>query len=269
MSGDLIPAEAIQGDNPPPLTEADLDAHFDGDFGDVSPADHWQITGTGTATWAMAKLAEARRQLAAIADQAGEFHDRIDEWAAHEARRPGRNAEYFAGHLERYALWLRESSGVKTLNLPNGKVGTREQSHRAVVTDADALMAWADANDPAMIETTRKVPAARLRERVTLLHVPTRIVVSCGCITELVRGDPDHDGAEHVVVPEPAWATAYGVGSGINCEQCGQEALVGQWLDYAVLPVAAGEVVPGVAVEPVTITATAKPEGVALEGPRK
>lgn len=268
MSADLIPAEAFQGDQPPSLTEAELEAYY---VWCVEPGlqmsvDHavnaeaiqatanvvkaWRIDGTNTAAWAMAKLAEADAELAGIAQQADEFHNRIDEWTEQQAKRPVRTREFFAGHLERYALWLREQSGVKTLNLPNGKVATRETAYRAVIEDADALLAWAEANDPDMIEVTKKVPVAKMRQRVTLVEVPTAVVMAqCGCIVD---------------VEADQWqlAASYQVGTGMICAQCGQEALVGRWLDTTVL--VAGDV-PGVAVEPASVSATVKPEGVALE----
>lgn len=175
----------------------------------------WRIDGTGSAAWAMAHYAEADAAIKALEAQAVEWYARIDEWLAHGAKPYRRTLEFFEGQLERYALDVREADPKrKSVTLPSGKVQTTARAAKVVVTDEDAVEAWALETNPGLIKWTSKVPLSSLREAVQIHRVVTLAWVtnSCGCKVS-VRDDEGMD------LPE--------IGTGVECSECGKDALIG------------------------------------------
>src|SRR5690349_16721307 len=125
----LLPYDGID----PPLTDDDLDAYFEWEEENArletgepqgeerepfpSPVAAWSVVDTGTAEWAMRKLAHAESTLIDLEAQAERFHEQIDRWLAGEARKPRQAVNFFTGQLEGYARRKREEDGIKTLNL--------------------------------------------------------------------------------------------------------------------------------------------------------
>lgn len=115
----------------------------------AGPEEHrqpWQITDDGAAQWAMAHLADADAQLRTLSQQATDWSRRIAEWFEQRAKPLERRADFFRGHLHRYALARREAGAGATLTLPSGKVGTLPGRVRVEVDDALAFREWAKAN---------------------------------------------------------------------------------------------------------------------------
>lgn len=206
----------------------------------------WRIDGTGSAAWAMAHYAEADAAIKALEAQAVEWYARIDEWLQHEAKPYTRTLAFFEGQLTRYALDLREADPKrKSVTLPSGKVQTRSTAAKAVITDENAVIAWAVDHAPEVIRTTVKAGLTELRDYVTLRQVVTIAWVtnSCGCKVS-VRDDEGMD------LPE--------IGTGVECSECGREALVGMIEPLAFRWLATdgeGCHVPGVEVEEPSVVA--------------
>lgn len=120
-------------------------------------AERWQITGTETAAWAMGKVAAAHADLDELKRQAAEWKQRVDEWLEHESAPLVRRIEFFSGHLERYALDVREADPKKkSLVLPSGVVKTRVSNPRVEVVDDEAFVEWAAVNAPDAVRVVRK-----------------------------------------------------------------------------------------------------------------
>lgn len=120
-------------------------------FTPASRAGMWRIEDDRQASWALAKLAAAQAELAAIDDEyQGRLH-LLNGWLAARGGKPRRTLEFMTDRLTAYALRLRrEDPKAKTLLLPEGKVSTRVPSSpwKVEVGNRGALVAWALANAP-------------------------------------------------------------------------------------------------------------------------
>ncbi len=243
MNTDLVPL-------PPELlaTEDAFDVGLIPSEGDLpEPVQRWHIDGTGSAAWAMAHVARAESALSDLQAQAIDWYGRIDAWLAHEAAPHRATVAFFEAHLERYALELREvDPKARTLVLPTGKVSTRSTSPKVTVTDEAAVIAWADDFAPEAVARDPKVKLTELRRHVIVKEMLTHawITHSCGCKVSV----SDEEGLD---IPP--------VGTGIECSECGAEALIGmvEPLASKLLPVTVdGGFVPGVDVDPGGVTAS-------------
>lgn len=272
----LLPPEL---GGPEPLSAADVEALVtfaanDPDAGPVAlpseEARRWRIEDDGAAEWAMRRLAMAEEDLARIAAQADEWRKPIDEWQDHQARRPNSAAAFFRAHLEGYALRVQDASGgdIKTVALPSGKVGTRENPARMAVDDPTVLLEWAKEHAPQAV--AERVPLTALKEVAAVAEVVTLAKVTlspCGCIVAWSRSNgPKFRALAPVSLSDAVrgpWLPGLpGLADGVECPECASEALTGRIDVEATVnePLTAeGVRVPGVYVEPATVTATAKP----------
>lgn len=123
----------------------------------------YRIGSTGEAEWAMRKLREARSCLAEVKAQADQWRAEIDAWQQRAGRRHAGTAAYMECLLIGYGGAARRANPkVATIELPTGVIETTTRRPRPVVTDPDALVAWALENAPqaVKVETTRTVPYA-------------------------------------------------------------------------------------------------------------
>lgn len=225
-----------------------------GDVATVEPdalperAQAWRIDGTGSAAWAMAKVAEAEAAIEEITAQAVEWYGRIDEWLKDQGAPHLRTKAFFEAHLERFALDQREADPKrKSLVLPGGKVSTTAKSAKVIVTDEPELIQWAQSHAPEVVteRTMTSVSLSELRRVVKARKLLTLAWVtnSCGCKVS-VRDD------EGLTIPD--------VGTAVECSECGQEALIGKVEELAYRWLATtedGAHVPGVDVQPDEVTA--------------
>lgn len=119
---------------------------------DVHPSIAGYVPSTiGEAEWAMAHLVRARAALDAVRDQHAVWQERLDAWATSEARPHTRRSAFFNHALTMFGLRRREETGSATVKLPSGTIATRAAQPRMAIEDADAVVAWAKANDHADI----------------------------------------------------------------------------------------------------------------------
>lgn len=209
----------------------------------------WRIDGTGSAAWALAKVAEAEAAIEDATAQAVEWYGRIDAWLKDQTAPHRRTLNYFTGQLERYALDVREADPKrKSLVLPGGKVQTTGKSAKVIVTDEEALIEWAHSNAPRIVRerTTVFASLSELREVVKPRKLLTLAWVtnSCGCKVS-VRDDEGLDLPDVGTLVE-------------SCSECGAEALIGRIepLVFRWLAVTEdGAHVPGVDVQPDEVVA--------------
>lgn len=212
-------------------------------------AQAWRIDGTGSAAWAMAHVARAEAALDDLTAQAVEWYGRIDAWLVHESAPHRRTKEFFEGQLQRYALDRREADPkARTLTLPDGKVSTTAKGAKVIVTDEDAVLAWARINAPEAVKkkevTTLGLTELRAYVKAHKITTLAWVTNSCGCKVS-VRDDEGLDLPEVGTLVE-------------SCSECGAEALIGRIEPLAFRWLATtedGAHVPGVDVEPDSVTA--------------
>lgn len=131
-----------------------------------------------TATWAFAKMADARSTLEGIRRQASEWRERIAAWELDASRPFIATIDFFTERLEQWALAERAASPlnakgeptVKTVSTPLGKVATRKGTTALAVTDEDALVAWLAEHMPEAVKTVSKPLLPEISKRT----VPVR-----------------------------------------------------------------------------------------------
>lgn len=218
------------------------------DFAEWVPdrARRWTVTDDGSAEWAMRHVAAAEAELRTLREQADAWAYRIHQWYEQRAKPLQATKGFMAAHLERYALERRLANPkAKTLTLPSGKVATTYVAPKVEVDDADAVVAWAEANGLAEVVRVRKEPkVSELRRHVTVAEVTVGwdVYASCGCVYAELGTDPPPVGA--------------------GCASCGdgQVSTLVPTEGRLVAMDAEGHPVPGAVVAPERTTATAKAE---------
>lgn len=238
------------------LADADVEVTARHLYPDAEAERHrWRIETDDQAEWAMRHVAAADRQLAELRQRADEWTARITDWFRQASREALATKGFMEAHLERYALERRDADPrARSLVLPSGRVSTRRSGPKAVIIDANAVLRWAEENAADAVTVERKVLVSDLRKLVTVVQIPTRVLVGpCG---------HDVETAQEQNMPTPtAMADTLAVGSAIVCPECGEEGLVGRWIaarEYVEGP--DGRVVPGVAVADEEVTATVQAE---------
>ena len=108
----------------------------------------YTITTDDEALWAMRRLAQAQRRIDEVKRQAQVELDRINAWVEANTSKHGREVEFFDLALSEYLISVRqnEQDGRKSLDFPDGVGTSRVTPPKVAVTDAEAFLAWAEAN---------------------------------------------------------------------------------------------------------------------------
>ena len=215
----------------------------------------WHISSVGEAEWAMRHVAEADRNLRTLGEQRDEFVAQITAWYERESVRDEARRAFFAGHLERYALEQRASGGGKTVGLPSGDVKTRVSKAVAEIVDRATVVAWAeqhlsDAVEPQPAKLV--VSGFRTATRIVEIVDAAQLILDTGEILEWNRTG---------ITPEADWPEA-----DIISEACPEPGPFEGSTIQTVLPTSGhdevvdrdGNIVPGTAVRPETVTASVK-----------
>lgn len=210
-------------------------------FGTPAPEgrEPWRISNLGQADWAMRKLADIRR-----AEQ--DYNDQLALWNDAK-KRATRAGEFFETLLEDWGVESR-TKDRKTFALAHGTVATRESKPRAVVTDKDALLAWAKVQAPDAIKTTEEVLVSHLGEAAKI----GAVIVGFEA-TDKATGD-----IERIMVDEVGWSSDEDDKLGKLRAKMGDGYVVEPILEPAVLG-PDDTPVPGMAVAPGKVTATVTP----------
>lgn len=161
----------------------------------IAPVVRWRIESDEDAEWAMRKLALRERRLAEEERKAEDWRSRILAWFERATRRSRRSAEFFRGHLERYALERRQETGEATLWLPSGAVSTRASTKRKVrVGDDEAFRRWAlEHLGSPLVRVAPELVAAEADRRLQPVEVDDGqdLVLTLACEHVLVIDDPE------------------------------------------------------------------------------
>lgn len=93
------------------------------------------------AAWAMRKYRQIIQRANTNSDLAASEMNRIDEWVSRVNAPLMAEAEFFAAHLESYAVGQR-AQGRKSIDLPDGAIKTRHQAP-GVIVDKSTFVQWA------------------------------------------------------------------------------------------------------------------------------
>ena len=130
----------------------------------------WRIDGFETANWAMRKLKAAQERLDEINRQALDEAAKISDWANLVSKSPLRDKTYFENALIDYMIRVRETTGEKSLVLPNGEVNSRAVAAKAQVSDKELFIKWATNNGrEGWIRTKEEVNLEAMKDEVNLL----------------------------------------------------------------------------------------------------
>lgn len=129
----------------------------------------WRVSSDDEAEWALRKLADAQQAIAEHQARAEAWARRIAEWFQHATAEERRTVEFFTAHLSLYGRRRRDATGAASLALPSGRVKTRRQAPAIVITDPDAVLAWAREAAPQIIRTREEVLVTALREVAELI----------------------------------------------------------------------------------------------------
>lgn len=168
----------------PALHLYELPPEVDPEADDVDIADpesaRWQIDSPDRADWAMAKLQAASAALGDLIARRDAAIKRAERWFEREARPasgrgPAQTVEFMTDRLGRWAQRRRAETGgrkgVATVNLFGGTVSTRRTAAYVTAHDPDVLVAWARTYAPEIVETSYRVPAAKLKEATEIATV--------------------------------------------------------------------------------------------------
>jgi phage host-nuclease inhibitor protein Gam len=127
------------------------------------------INNDDEAMWAMQRLAQAQRRLDEVKRQAQVQLDRINAWVAAHTAKDGSEVEFFDAMLSDYLIRVRENEadGRKSIDFPDGAVTSRVTPSKVAVTDAEAFLAWAEANGHSeWIRVKREADVATIKKVV-------------------------------------------------------------------------------------------------------
>ena len=106
------------------------------------------INNDDEALWAMRRLAVAQRRIDEVKRLAQLELDRINLWVSDKSRSSEHEIEYFERVLGEYLIRVRDNEldGRKKLDFPDGTISSRVSPPKVSVEDAEAFLAWAEAN---------------------------------------------------------------------------------------------------------------------------
>lgn len=173
--------------------DADLDSQVDVHAEREKPdGERFKVDGPRTAEWALRKLARIRGYLAENDQIALEEIKKITDWITDANAALGADAAFFEGLLEDWhRRELADDPARKSIKLPNGTLKSRKTPEGIEVTDADALIDWAEANGHPEIRRV-KVEVDKVAARKVLGTTPEGQVFdpSTGEIVPGVEGRP-------------------------------------------------------------------------------
>ncbi len=111
----------------------------------------FHVQDEASANWVMRKIQEARAYAA-----------RVEEWAEAEKRRAQREEDFFmlrfGDELQRFAeRTIAGLKGRKSISLPAGRLGFRQEQGRLRVVDEPVLLDWARAHTPSAITVELRI----------------------------------------------------------------------------------------------------------------
>jgi phage host-nuclease inhibitor protein Gam len=119
-------------------------ADHEPDFDDPEQRGRWKVTGDKTASWALGKLADARREQDRLKANAADLIESVQFQLGMDLKPVEDRAAFFEGCLIEYRYTLEEANPQlpKSYKLPNGVLKRRAGRRSTHASDPEALMAW-------------------------------------------------------------------------------------------------------------------------------
>lgn len=143
----------------------------------------WEITCDDDAEWCMARLLAARTALEQLATQRDAYIDRAQRAYWRQATPLLRDETFFETHLQQWGIAQRvaaedearrqrRKSYPKTFHVPSGRVETTAPTEpKVMITDPEAVTAWARDHCPQAVSTTYSVKVTDLRPHVEITPI--------------------------------------------------------------------------------------------------
>jgi phage host-nuclease inhibitor protein Gam len=114
----------------------------------VDTTAEFTINNDDEALWAMRRLAQAQRHVAAVKRQAQVEIDRIETWVEMNVSSERGTIDFFESALSDYLIRVRqdESDGRKSITFPDGIIKSSTTQPKVTVLDQELFLAWAQAN---------------------------------------------------------------------------------------------------------------------------
>lgn len=181
-----------------------LEAHLDAAAGapGADPPATFSIDTIEKADWAMRKIADADRRLAAARDVADGRRRQIEHWLAEQEATHERSTRFLASLLEGFHRRILDDQPVewakkkdKTLTLPSGGKLTARLGQPTWTFDETLFLPWAKSAAPDTVRTSETVDRAAAKKLLQAAPDDGRALTADG---ELVPG-------VSVAPPEPAF----------------------------------------------------------------
>jgi hypothetical protein len=143
------------------------DAEYIDTEGEYRPA--FVVDTDEKAAWALRKYDAAMDRVQQAIDLAEAEQQRINDWVEERKRILSRDADFFGGLLQRYALEQREQFDRKKIDLPSGVVQTRSTSEKFAIIDRDAFVAWAQENRPDLLKVSYAPSMTAVNDALTMV----------------------------------------------------------------------------------------------------
>lgn len=130
--------------------------------------DGFRVDTPERAAWAMRKYRQYAQQAAQVTAMAQRERDRIDRWELAAKSTAEGKMEFFAAHLESFAMQQR-AKGFKSLDFPDGLIKTR-QKREGINLDKSTFVQWA-------LETDRE-------DMLRVMHAPDMDAIKAATVID-------------------------------------------------------------------------------------
>lgn len=169
-------------------------AELDSVPSDVARSSGWSIDNLAAAEWAMRMRASALDRIREATDAVVAWRDQLNAWYDDATREDRRTAAVMGWFLEDYQLRRRAADDkLATLKLPSGRVTSTKRQPTVELLDADAVLAWLEAEGIVDGDLVDRSPRLRWAE-VKKLARPVVVTDDDGAIVETYAEFPTGDG---------------------------------------------------------------------------
>ena len=152
----------------------------------------FSVDSLSSASNAIKRLSIAQRKIDAIKEEAEAEVRKIAEWVERATKGPQQDVTFFSESLKAWMLRVREETGEKSVELPDGTIHSREVPAKAEVSDRELALKWLHENDRALwIRNKEDVALSEMKEHLTILGSHVIDTASGEIIPGLVGIEPD------------------------------------------------------------------------------
>ena len=129
----------------------------------------FSVDSLSSASNAIKRLSVAQRKIDAIKEEAEAEVRKIAEWVERATKGPQQDVTFFSESLKAWMLRVREETGEKSVELPDGSIHSRELKAKPQVQDKELLIKWAQNNGrEAWLREKLEVNLEALKDDVTI-----------------------------------------------------------------------------------------------------